>query len=239
MVISNNSKKPLIHNAQFQWKNKRHDLPQIGKEVFPGWQISAINVFQHALLKDDGTITEAEDASFTNRALEVIIQTTDGKTKERHVCFLDHPRLTAGIHPSLLPVTRISGDLASLSRLVVCETAKAPVEKSLITISPDTEGEGITVWTWIKDKPTPETLHITRFPATLTLAGQKVEIKQHWTHARRQIKWQQKENSGKDKQPALLIESGGHFHAKQFVLIKGKVTPCRISGNMMMLRYKE
>ncbi len=231
-------KQSLLLGTQFQWKNKRYNLTKIGDEIFPGWKLTAIRTFQHALLGDNGIITETADASFTNRAVEATIEAEDG-SKERHICFIDHPQLTAGIHPSLLPVSRISGNLSSLARLVVCETAKRPVEKSLLTISPDTNGNALTIWTWLKGKPTPTSQHITRFPTTLTLDKQAVTITRHWTHARREIKWQQKENpSGTNKQPALLIESASHFHSKPIVLIQGKPTPCRISGNMMILRYR-
>ena len=231
-------KSSLLNGVQFQWQKKRYNLPQPGNEAFPGWKITAIRTFQHALLKDNGTITEAPDAHFINRAVEVTLQATDG-TKERHICFIDHPQLTAGIHPSLLPVTRISGKLASLSRLVVCERTQPPVEKSLLTISPDNQGDALTLSLWVKGKPTPETRHITHLPTTITLDGQHITLARHWTHARRQIKWQQKNTSaGDNKQPALLIESGGHFHAKSFVLIQGESTPCRLSGNMMILRYR-
>jgi len=238
IAVADELKKSLLRGVQLEWKKKRYDIPEKGQEVFSGWKVQDVRIYQHALLKDNGTIAESKDTSFSNRAVEVTVEATDG-TKERHICFIDHPRLTAGIHPTILPVTRLSGDLASLARLTVCETLKAPVEKSLMIISPDTDGEGLNTWIWGKGEPAPISSHIEKFPATLTIDGQKVEIKQHWTKARRQIKWQQREGTAEeDKQPALLIETGGHFHAKQFVLIRGKSTPCRVMDDILILRYR-
>lgn len=238
MASVEETKTSLFRGVQFEWKNKRYDIVDIGKEVFPGWKVAAVKIYQHALLNDDRTISESPDASFTNRAVEITVEATNG-TKERHICFIDHPKLTAGIHPTILPVTRLSGDLASLSRLSVCNTLKAPVEKSLLVISPNIKGEGVKVWTWVKGEATPHIHQIDTFPTTLTFGEQKIDLKQHWSNARRQIKWQHREGAKEDdKQPALLIETGGHFHSKQFVLIKGKSTPCKVMEEMMILRYK-
>lgn len=238
VAVTDELEQSLLRGVQIEWKKKRYDIPEIGQEVFSGWKIEGVQIYKHALLKDDGTIVESKDTSFSNRAVAVTVEAPDG-TKERHICFIDHPRLTAGIHPTILPVTRLSGDLASLARLTVCETLKAPVEKSLVVLSPDTEGEGVNSWIWIKGEPAPTASHITTFPTTLTLGDQKVEIKQHWTKARRQIKWQQREGAAEEeKQPALLIETGGHFHAKQFVLIRGKSTPCKVMDEILILRYQ-
>ena len=205
--------------------------------------MSGLRIFKHALLNDDGTIVESDDTGFSNRAVEITIETTGesntGGSKERHVSFIDHPQLTAGIHPTLLPVTRVSGDLASLSRLIVCGALKAPVTKSLLVMSPNTVGEGITTWVWAKGEKAPISTRIEKFPATLTLGDEKVIVTRHWANAHRQIKWQQREGAEeKDKKPALLIETGGHFHAKQFVLIRGEVTPCSVMDEMILLRYR-
>jgi len=232
------TQKPLLEGVQFEWKKKRYDIPKLGEEIFSGWKLVVVKIYQHALLNDDATVSESEDAGFTNRAVEVTVEAKDG-SRERHICFIDHPQLTTGIHPTILPVTRVSGELASLSRLTVCETLKAPIEKSLLVISPNVEGEGVNVWTWLKGAPAPETKSIDTFPTTVSLGDQKVEIKQHWTKARRQIKWQQRTGrKQEEKQPAILIETGGHAHAKQFVLIKGKATPCKVMGEMIILQYK-
>ena len=213
-------------------------MPEIGQEIFPGWKLLATREFKHALLNDDGSVVETEDASFSNRAVELTVESNDG-SKERHICFVDHPKLTAGIHPTILPVTRLAGDQASLARITVCPTLKAPVEKSLLLLSPNNEGNGVTAWTWSKGATAPVSQSIKTFPVTLTLGEQKVVLSQHWLNALRQIKWQQREGaSEQEKQPALLIESGGHFHAQQFVLIKGKVTPCRVMDDMLILRYR-
>jgi len=231
-------KKSLISGVQVQWSGKRYNIVPVGEDIFPGWKLAAIRLFKHALLNDSGQVAESDDTSFTNRAVEITIESKNG-SKERHICFIDHPKLTAGIHPTLLPVTRITGDQASLSRLIVCETLKAPVEKSLVLISPDTSGKGLRIWTWIKGQAAPTSKNIVDLPTTLDLDGQKVEIKQHWPHARRQVKWDQREGSSEEeKQPALLIEAGGHIHAKQFVLINGKSTPCKVTNDIIMLRYR-
>jgi hypothetical protein len=230
--------KSLTSAVQIEWNNKRYDIPELGQEVFSGWKVANLRIFKHALLNDDGTIVESDDTSFSNRAVEITIEATGG-SKERHVSFIDHPQLTAGIHPTLLPVTRVSGDLASLSRLIVCGGLKAPVTKSLLVMSPNTSGEGITTWLWAKGDKAPTSSRIEKFPATLTLGGEKVIVTRHWAKARRQIKWQQREGADeKDKKPALLIETGGHFHAKQFVLIRGEVTPCSVMDEMILLRYR-
>jgi hypothetical protein len=171
-------------------------------------------------------------------AAEITLQSEDG-SKERHIYFIDHPQLTAGIHPTLLPVSRIEGDQASLARLIVCEAPEAPIEANLVLLSPDVDSDHLTAWIWNKGKGAPTVSQIEAFPATLMIGEEQVTIKQHWAHAHRQIKWQQREDSGIEaKQPALLIESGNHFHAKQFVLIQGKVTPCRPADDMIMLRYQ-
>jgi len=236
--MAEDAQKSLLQGVQFEWKKKRYDIQEVGKEIFPGWKLVAVKIYQHALLNDDATVSESKDAGFTNRAVEVSVEARDG-SQERHICFIDHPQLTTGIHPTILPVTRVSGELASLSRLTVCETLKAPIEKSLLVISPNVDGEGVKVWTWVKGAPAPETKSIETFPTTVSLGDQKVEIKQHWTKARRQIKWQQRKGrKQEDKQPAILIESGGHAHAKQFVLIQGKATPCKVMGEIIILQYK-
>lgn len=230
--------KSLLSGVQVEWSSKRYNIVPVGEDIFPGWKLAAVRLFNHALLNDSGQVTESDDTSFTNRAVEITIESKNGST-ERHICFIDHPKLTAGIHPTLLPVTRITGDQASLSRLIVCESLEAPAEKSLVLISPDTRSKGLRIWTWIKGQATPSAKNIVDLPITLDLDGQNVEIKQHWTHARRQIKWDQREGaSEKEKQPALLIEAGGHIHAKQFVLINGKSTPCKVTNDIIMLRYR-
>jgi len=230
----------LAQGVQFHWKNKRYDLPEVGKVVFSGWTVVSVKEFQHALLNDDSTISESEDGQFVNRAVQVVIQAKDG-SQERHVCFIDHPKLTEGIHPALLPVSRVSGALTSLSRLYVCETLKAPVEKSLLIFSPavESEEESLSTWTWKKGESAPQFQKIETFPTTLSVGGQKIEITRHWPKARRQIKWQEKTGaSEKDRHPALLIETGGHFHAKSFVLIKGKATPVKVMEDMLILRFR-
>ena len=243
LITKEELEKSLTSAVQIEWNNKRYDIPELGKEIFTGWKMSGLRIFKHALLNDDGTIVESDDTGFSNRAVEITIETTGesntGGSKERHVSFIDHPQLTAGIHPTLLPVTRVSGDLASLSRLIVCGALKAPVTKSLLVMSPNTVGEGITTWVWAKGEKAPTSTRIEKFPATLTLGDEKVIVTRHWANAHRQIKWQQREGADeKDKKPALLIETGGHFHAKQFVLIRGEVTPCSVMDEMILLRYR-
>ena len=170
--------------------------------------------------------------------MQVVIQAKDG-SQERHVCFIDHPKLTEGIHPSLLPVSRVSGSLTSLSRLYVCETLNAPAEKSLLVMSPSTDGKTLNLWTWLKGDSAPKHQSVTQFPFTVTLGEQSIVIKRHWDHARRQMKWQEKTgDSEKERHPAIVIETSGSIHPKQFVLIKNQPTPVEIAGDMLILRYK-
>jgi len=94
--------KSLTSAVQIEWNNKRYDIPELGKEVFDGWKVTGLRIFKHALLNDDGTIAESDDTGFSNRAVEITIEAKGG-SKERHVSFMDHPQLTAGIHSTLLP----------------------------------------------------------------------------------------------------------------------------------------
>jgi len=229
---------PLVDRLQFHWKNKRYDLPELGQEVFSGWKLVSLKEYQHALLNDDSTLSESEDASFVNRAVQVVIEAKDG-SKERHVCFIDHPKLTEGIHPSLLPVSRVSGNLTSLSRLYVCETLKAPAEKSLLLLSPSIDGKMLTVWTWLKGDSTANKQTISQLPTELKLGEQAITLTRHWTKARRQIKWQEKTGAKEnERHPALVVETGGHIHRKSAVLVKGQPTPVEIAGDMLILRYR-
>lgn len=238
IALLDETRQSPLRAVQVEWKNKRYDVPEIGQEIFPGWKLVATRLFKHALRNDDGGVVETKDSSFSNRAVELTLESKEG-SKERHICFVDHPKLTAGIHPTILPVTRLAGEQASLARIKVCPVLKAPVEKSLLVLSPNNEGEGLTAWAWSKGAKAPVSQSIDKFPITLALGEHKVEVSQHWRNALRQIKWQQREGaSDQKKQPAILIESGGHFHAQQFVLIKGTVTPCRVMEDMVILRYK-
>ena len=228
----------LKESVQFQWKKKRYDLPEVGKEVFPGWKLTKISYYQHAVIGEDGAISETPDAHFKNRVVEVEIEAKDG-SKERHICFVDHPKLTDGIHPQILPVSRISGTLVSLSRLKVCDKLSVPVKHHWLMISPDTNGKGAKVVKWLMGKPSPEVLHIDEFPITIDFNGVKVTLKQHWSHALRQVKQREKKSkSKKAKHPAIFVVAGGPFHGKSFVFVQGRPTPCGIQHGMLIIRYR-
>lgn len=217
------------------------DLPDIGGEVFEGWTLKATKSYHHALMDDEGGVTEAEDAGFTNRVLEVHI--TDGKgTEERHIAFLDHPELTRGIHPEILPVTRLSGGNASQSRLVVCTPVQPATEKHIVQLSPHATGKGLSARVWLVGNTEYTTIAADQLPADLPLADGKVlRLNRHFSKARAEIKWERREAPQEgDAKPALLIEHRASHHQKEaFVLIRDEVTPCRIGQKHLMLRYTQ
>ena len=227
--------------VQFRYQGLLLDLPEIGGEVFEGWTLKSIKTYQHALMDEEYNVTEAEDAGFVNRVLQVHI--TDGKgTEERHLAFLDHPNLTRGIHPEILPVARLSGDSASQSRLVVCTPVPPATEKHVVQISPDADGSGLTARIWLTGEPSYKTVAITQLPADLPLGDDgTLRVARHFTKAHSEIKWERRDvpQSG-DAKPALVIEhQASHHHREAFVLIDGEVTPCRIGPKHLMLRYNQ
>lgn len=226
--------------VQFLWKGHHFDLPETGGEVFEGWTIKSLKTYQHALMDEEGGVTEAEDASFTNRVLEVHL--TDGKgSEERHITFLDHPDLTKGIHPTILPVSRVSGEGASLSRLVVCDAVEPAPDHEVVQIAPGTAGQGLKVRVWPKGDAEFRTIAVQELPAEIPLAEDRtLRLDRHFTRARPHVKWERREvpEDGGAK-PALVIEHrAGHHQKTEFVLIRDEVTPCRIGDKHLMLRYK-
>jgi hypothetical protein len=225
--------------VQFLWKGRHYDLPEAGGEVFEGWTIKSFKTYQHALMDGKEGVEEAEDASFTNRVLEVHLTSAQG-SEERHLAFLDHPAITKGIHPTILPVSRISGNEASLSRLVVCAKVEPAAESHFVHVSPVLDGGGLTVRVWPKGGGDPQVIAIREFPAELTLGdGKTLTIERHFSHARPHVRWERREapEDGEAK-PALLIEHRtGHHQKLEFVLVRGEVTPCRIGDRHLMLRY--
>ena len=225
--------------VQFLWEQRCYELPVPGNEAFAGWTLKRTKAYEHALLDEQGGVTEAQDANFKNRVLEVVL--TDGKgTEERHLAFLDHPEITKGIHPTILPVARISGEGASQSRLVVCSAVEPPVGHQLVHLTPVVEGPGFTVRVWPKGSMEFETTAVPQLPAELPLTeGGVLHLKRHFTRARSQLKWERFDlPADGEAKPALVIEHRASHHQKsRFVLIRDEVTPCRIGDQHLMLRY--
>ena len=225
--------------VQFQWNQRLYDLPPMGGEVFEGWTLKDLKIYQHALMDEEGGVTETEDGGFTNRVLEVFL--TDGKgSEERHITFLDHPELTTGIHPKILPVARISGEATSLSRLVVCRKLEPSVDHQVVQLTPAVDGPGITARIWPKGSAEFKTVTVPQLPAELPLEeGGVLRLKRHHAHARPHLKTERFDQPAEgDAKPALIIEHRLSHHQKsEFVLIRGEVTPCRIGDKHLMLRF--
>lgn len=225
--------------VQYLYQGSLFDLPDPGGEIFDGWQLKSTKSYQHALLDDEGGVAESPDGSFANRVLEVLI--TDGKgNTERHLAFLDHPEITRGIHPTILPVTRLEGNSASQSRIAVRTPVQPATEQHIVQITPEASGERITARVWIVGETEFKTIDIEKLPAELALADkQTLTIGRHFTLAQSQVKWERQEipETGEAK-PALVIEHSASHHQKDsFVLIRDEVTPCRINQKHLMLRY--
>ena len=225
--------------VQFLWKGCHHDLPGGGGEVFDGWKIRSIKSYEHALLDDEGGVTESADAGFANRVLEVHL-TSDKGSEERHIAFLDHPEITRGIHPTILPVSRIGGDEASNSRLVVCAAMEPAAEQHLVHLSPGPTDQELTVRLWLNGASEFKTITVRELPAEIPLPeGQPLLLKRQFSHANPHVKWERCDppQDGKSK-PAVVIEHRASHHQKsEFVLLLDEVTPCRIKGKHLMLRY--
>jgi hypothetical protein len=230
---------PFTGQVQIRSRGLLLDLPDIGREVFEGWTLKSIKRYRHALMDEQGGVTEAADASFTNRVLEVHL--TDGKgTGERHLAFLDHPEITRGIHPTILPVSRVSGTGASNSRLVVCTPVPPAAERHIVQVSPKAGVPGLTIRVWLAGESDSKSVTIDQLPADLPLAdGKSIRLTKHFTKARSAIKWERRKSPQTgDAKPALLVEHrAGHHQKEAFVLVDGEVTPCRIGPKHIMLRY--
>lgn len=224
--------------VQFFHDGCRHDLPEVGGEVFPGWKLKSSRQFQRALMEDDGSLVEEEDAGFVNRVLEAHVVADDG-SEERHIVFLDHPELTRGIHPTILPVSRVSGEKTSLARLVVCPEMPAASEQHQVWISPGV-GEGPSVVRVVRKGGGKEEIQVDEYPAGIEVAeGVKLQLLRHFTRARSIVRWERADApSENDATPALVVEHFEQHETKRLVLIEDEITPCRIGGEMVMLRLR-
>ncbi len=228
--------------VQFAAAGKFYSLPPDDGEVFPGWKVRSVRYYQHALLDDSGAVEESEDAGFTNRAVEVVLASVDETTVERHLAFPDHPEITKGIHPALLPVSRLSGEGASQSRLVVCDALDRPGASNALVLCPSSSNsDQLTAFSWDQESKAMSESKNETLPAELELAnGKSVRILRHRTHARSVVKWRRCEEADEGEAlPALVIgwaESGvGH---KQTVLIHNRSTPFRLRGEFQTFRFR-
>jgi len=226
--------------VQFLHKGRHHDLPEPGGEVFEGWKLKSSHRYQSALMDENGGVEEAEDAGFVNRVLEVHVASDDG-SEERHIVFLDHPELTKGIHPTILPVSRVSGEKTSLARLVVCPPMPKSDERHQVWVTPG-RGEGeSSVQIAGKGEGDRKSVRVTEFPAEIEVEeGVSVKLLRQFTHAKSVVRWEKAEPAeGDDARPALVVEHWEGREATRLVLIEGEITPCRIGGEMVMLRLRK
>lgn len=231
--------------VQFEHEKRFFSLPDVGSEIFPGWKVKALNTYEHALLEENGDIKESDDTGFANRAIEVILASKDG-TIERHLCFLDHPELTKGIHPELLPATRLAGTGASQSRLTACDPINIQGESTnRLLISPNaSDPEKLTAFTWDSTGGKFNTIKIDSLPAKVKVGDRSISILQHRNHARSVVEWRRinkKTSKADDKQKipsALLITWLENEHHQKAVLPIDRATPIRINGQFQTFRYR-
>ncbi len=227
---------------QFALHGVHHALPADGEEVFPGWKLRQVRFLTHALLQDSGGLRESSDTGFTNRAVEATLVSNDGATVERHIAFLDHPEITKGIHPALLPVSRLSGESASHSRLVVSDRLDKPGKANSLFLSPTpSDPERLIAFTWDYQSKAISEVAIDQLPAEITLPDRRtVSLRRHLRHARPVVKWRRLEPpTGGDSIPATVIgwaEAGTGHH--QVVLIDNHPTPIRLGGQIHTFRSR-
>ncbi|MCF6313112.1 MAG: hypothetical protein L3J39_11730 [Verrucomicrobiales bacterium] len=239
--------------VQFEREGSFVSIPKVGGDIFPNWIVQEIKTYQHALLEENGDIKESDDGDFANRAIEITLSSTEG-TIERHLCFLDHPELTKGIHPELLPATRLKGSSASQSRL----TARDPIKilgnsKNRLMLSSDSKNpKQLNAFTWDDKKQQFKTHALTSLPQTLKIGDQSITVLQHRNHARSVVKWQKVAASTANSQlaknkdaedntvtPALLITWLENNHHQKAVLPLNRATPVLIQGKFQTFRYRE
>lgn len=225
--------------VQFVHQGHHYDLPEPGAGMFGGWKLKSSRQIKSALMEEDGSVSEAEDAGFVNRVLELHI-VAEGDNEERHIVFLDHPELTKGIHPTILPVSRVSGEDASLARLVVCPPMPKAGEQHQVWVTPGVDGEEAGAWIVRKDSGKSEEIRLAGFPAEIAVDdGVSLQLLRHFTHAKAVVRWERSEvPEGEKARPALVLEHWEGREAKRLVLIEGDITPCRIKGEMVMLRFR-
>ena len=230
--------------VQFGRDDQFFPVPEIGAEALPGWTVKGIRSFERALFDDGGELQESDDDGFTNRALEVTIESSDDGTVERHVCFIDHPKLTKGIHPALLPVTRLAGSSASNSRLAARDPIAIPNASSdRLLLSPSTYESGkLTAFTWERESDKVATHEIGSLPADVKVGSTTLRLLKHYKNASSVLKWHKVEKpaeGGAETTPALLISWQNGHHPQKTVLPLDRPTPVRIGSEFSILRYRE
>ncbi len=62
----------------------------------------------------------------------------------------------------------------------------------------------------------------------------------HFAHARSTVRWERSEApEGGEARPALVVEHWEGREATKIVLLKDEITPCRLGGEMMMMRFRK
>lgn len=231
---------PLQQLVQFLYQNHHHNITIINTRVFPSWKVAAIQPYQHALPDDQGELTEDSDSNSVNRAIQVNIVSDDG-TEERHIAFIDHPELTRGVHPAILPVKRVRGEGASQSRLVVRTPMTASTELSQILVTPVLNSQALEIRILPKGS-VPTVFQVTELPAEITLPdGILLRLIRHFAHAIPQVKWERRDLPATSEAcPALVIEQRSSPHLRnELVLVRDQVTSCRIGEQFLLLRYAD
>lgn len=246
--------------VQFSRGGRFHSIPEVGEEPFPDWTIQEIRSFDHALMNDAGEIEETSDAGFANRAIEILLASGTG-TVERHLCFLDHPDLTGGIHPVLLPVARLSGNDASQSRLAARDPIAVPgSDHDRVFLCPDAaDPAGLAVFVWSRDEKKVRETWIDSLPAEIGAGKKTIRLLQHRSHARSVVKWRPAEavageahrcgagvvsGTGNDSEmpetiSALVIAWMENGAERKAVLPLDRPTPIRINGQFQTFRYRD
>lgn len=181
----------LLPGYVFTMGTNRYPLAKEGDEAFPGWRISAIKSFSHAIVSGSG-LAEG-DSSQDNPAIDVTL--TDGKgTTERHVCFLNFP--------DMVIVKTLEGTAASTAKLVGVP-ARAAAAETLVVYGPGTapmigyvgrNGAGRVIGP------------LGQLPATFALGSHSVTISEHLTRAHSTTRFV-KAPMASERRPALLIKS--------------------------------
>ena len=227
--------------VQFKRGGEFFSLVGEGQKPFLGWTVEKIRTLEHALLGEGGEVEETDDSSFINRVIEVTLKSTDGSV-ERHLCFIDHPKLTKGIHPTFLPVSRLVGNGASQSRLVACDLLEGQsAQHHRVLISPNASDAGnLTAFLWNHEDDTTDRIVIDSLPTEVSIGETSLRLLNHRDHARSVVKWQKQTLEGENSKstPALhIMWLEGHKH-EQAVLPLDRPTPVRINGEFKILCYR-
>ena len=168
-------------DVRFIFQGEYYKLPEVDQKVFEDWSVRDVVRFEHALLDDQGGITEDTDVGFPNRALQVDLAHPDG-TIERHLCFLDHPALTQGTHPQVNPTTTLSGKNASHARLAGTQRAPHIPQRRLIIAADTSEAIEVIV---VSPQGAAEHLHLEGgLPYSIAVGDKTIRLVDHRTNAR-------------------------------------------------------